>query len=677
METELPAREIVIALAGNPNSGKTTVFNELTGSHQHVGNWAGVTVEHKEGSTRRFDRDFSVVDLPGTYSLTACSQEEVVARDYLLDSHVDVIVNVVDATNLERNLYLTTQLLELGINMVIALNMVDMAESAGQSIDVGMFSHLLGVPVVPTVGHRGEGMNEILAQAIKLADSPTCGAPRTARHNPEIEIELESLESRIDLNSDCMVPVRWMLIKAMEDDREAITRLLCCARDPDSASSEIDATRKHLELHFGHDLEAIIADGRYGFIGGLVREIVTRTRPVEQNSLTDKIDNILLNRALGLPIFLLMMWLMFKLTFDVGGILSGYIHVGVYWLGNWAAAALPPGPLASLISHAIIDGVGGVIVFLPNILVMFVIISFLEGSGYMARAAFLMDRSMHVVGLHGKSFIPMLMGFGCNVPAVMAARTLETREDRILTILITPLMSCSARLPIYIMFTSAFFPKKGALVIFSLYAMGIILAVASGKLFRRTLFAKSVSPFVMELPPYRLPTLKGTLIHMWERTSSFVTKAGTVVLAASVIIWALGALPWGVEFGGPHSLIGQIGRYADPMAKTLGMDWRAAVALFCGLGAKEITVGALGVLYVGQGGGASVNTALKASFTPLTGYVFMVLSLIYIPCIATIAAVRRETNSWKWTLFSVGYSLVLAYVVAFVIYHAGLLVGLK
>lgn len=667
MATSVKTREIVIALAGNPNSGKTTVFNELTGSHQHVGNWPGVTVEHKEGTARRHGRHFRIVDLPGTYSLTACSAEEVVARDFLIDNHVDVIVNVVDATNLERNLYLTTQLLELDINMVVSLNMVDMADSMGQKIDYDSFSRFLGVPVVGTVGHKSEGLDEILLKAIELADSPTCGAARSARYNPEIEIELEALERRLELAPDCSVPVRWMLIKAMENDSEAMGRIARCAADSGSAVREIDATRRHLELHFGGDLEAIIADGRYGFVGGLIREVVTRTKPMEQVTLTDRIDNILLDRVLGLPIFLALMWLTFKLTFDVGGIFGNLLHSQIHTLGVWVEHTMPPGPVSSLISHGVIDGVGGVIAFLPNILVMFVIISFLEGSGYMARAAFLMDRSMHMLGLHGKSFIPMLMGFGCNVPAVMAARTLETREDRLLTILITPLMSCSARLPIYILFTSFLFPKNGAWVILSIYALGVVLAVVSGKLFRKALFADSVSPFVMELPPYRVPTLKGTLIHMWERTSTYISKAGTLVLAASVIIWALGALPWGVQFGSADSLIGQIGRYADPISKTLGLDWRAAVALVCGLGAKEIVVGTLGVLY-------GANPA--ASFTQLSAYVFMVLSLIYLPCIATIAAIKRETNSWKWTLFSIGYSLVLAYVVGFVIYRIGLLVGL-
>jgi ferrous iron transport protein B len=679
MSTATGKKEIVIALAGNPNSGKTTVFNELTGSHQHVGNWPGVTVERKEGTVRKFGRTFRIVDLPGTYSLSACSQEEVIARDFLIDNRVDVIVNVVDATNVERNLYLTTQFLELGIPMVVALNMVDMAARMGQKLDVDKFAGLLGVEVVPTVAHKGEGMDAVLQKTAELADRPSCGPPRSARHNPEIEIEIGILEEKLSLNADCVAPVRWMLIKALEGDSEATRRFLGCTEDPDSALRDIESTRHHLERHFGDDLDVIIADGRYGFIGGLLREVITHTATVDRISTTEKIDNVLLNRVLGLPIFLALMWLTFELTFDIGGIFADYIDYGVGALATWAGAALPPGPVSSLLVHGIIAGVGGVVVFMPNIIVMFIIISFLEGSGYMARAAFLMDRSMHLLGLHGKSFIPMLMGFGCNVPAIMATRTLETREDRLITILISPLMSCTARLPIYILFTGVFFSRDGAMVIFSLYALGVILAVASGKLFRRTFFPKAASPFVMELPPYRLPTLKGTVIHVWERTSLFLSKAGTVVLAASVVIWALGSFPWGVKFGSAESLVGQLGRLAEPLVSPLGLDWRAAVALFFGLGAKEIVVSTLGVLYGfghGADGRTSIQHAIGSAFSPLTAYVFMVLSLIYLPCIATIATIKRETNSWKWTLFSIAYSLTLAYVVALLVYRVGLLAGL-
>ena len=673
MHTQVTEKEIVIALAGNPNSGKTTVFNEITGAHQHVGNWPGVTVERKEGVVRRDGHTFRVVDLPGIYSLSAYSQDEVVARDFLVENHVDVIVNVVDASNMERNLYLTTQLLELGIGMVVALNMVDMADQLGHKIDVTRFAEFLGARVVPTQASKGEGMDEILDQAFQVAMSSECDAPRSARHNPEIEIELAKLEERVALQPDCALPLRWILIKALEGDATAEKRIAECATDGERALRAVQSTRRHLEAHFGGDLEAVIADGRYGFIGGLMREVVTRTKVQEGLTATDRIDNILLHRVLGIPIFLTLMWLTFQLTFDVGGHLVYHLERWQNALSSWVLGAMPPGPLASLLVDGIISGVGGVVIFVPNIMVMFTIISFLEDSGYMARAAFLMDRSMHLLGLHGKSFIPMLMGFGCNVPAIMATRTLETREDRLVTIMISPLMSCTARLPIYVLFTGVFFSKHGALVIFAIYALGVFLAVASGKLFRRVLFPESVSPFVMELPPYRLPTFKGTVIHVWERTSLFLSKAGTVILAASVLIWALGSLPWGVEFGSKDSLVGHLGRLMEPLVKPMGMDWRAAVALFFGMGAKEIVVSTLGVL-CGAGGEGGLQAGIARSFTPVSGFAFMIVSLIYVPCVATIAAIKRETNSWKWTLFAVGYSMCLAYVMGLAAYRIGLLI---
>jgi len=665
--------ELVIALAGNPNAGKTTVFNEMTGSHQHVGNWPGVTVERKEGTVKRDGRTLRIIDLPGTYSLNARSQEEVIARDFLVSTRVDCIVNVVDAGNLDRNLYLTTQLLELQIPTVIALNMIDVAESAGHRIDVKKLSGLLGVPVVPLVGHRGVGIEDLIEAAVSQAKCSVCDPPRSARHNPEIEMELGRLESLITLRSDTPVSKRWVLIKALESDESARRDIARFAESGEEALREVDAVRRHLETHFGDDLEAVIADGRYGFIGGLLREVLTRTGSSKRVNLTDKIDNIVLNRVLGIPILLLLMWLTFKLTFDVGGFFTRYIEHGVAHLGSWVTASMPSGPLSSLVTKGVIAGVGGVLVFLPNIVVIFVIISFLENSGYMARAAFLMDRSMHLLGLHGKSFIPMLMGFGCNVPAVMATRTLETAEDRILTILITPFMSCTARLPIYILFAGAFFPHHAAWVIFSIYLIGVLVGVLSGKLFKKTLFAKCVSPFVMELPPYRLPTLKGTAIHVWERTSLFVSKAGTVVLAASVIIWAMGSLPWGAAFGSKDTLVGHIGLALEDVMAPLGMDWRAAVALFFGFGAKEVVVSTLGVLY----GPGSLQHALSGAFTPLTAYTFMIFSLIYTPCIATIAAIKRETNSWKWMWFSIVYSLAIAYGMAMLVRWVGILAGFR
>jgi ferrous iron transport protein B len=668
-------REVVLALAGNPNSGKSTIFNELTGSHQHVGNWPGVTVEHKEGTARMDGHTFRVVDLPGIYSLSAYSQEEVVARNFLLDGRVDVIVNVVDTSNLERNLYLTTQLLELGLPVIVALNMVDVAESMGQELDTAKFASLIGAEVVPTVAAKGTGIEAILQRAISLTQQGH-QAPRSARHSPEVEVEISELQRRLKLSTNCGPQLRWLLVKSLEGDEEARRRLVQCSDDPDHALRKLDETRAHLEHGFGGDLEAVIADGRYGFVGGLLREVVTRAPSADRVAASDRIDDVLLHRVLGIPIFLALMWLTFKLTFDVGGFAQRWIEHGVHALGTWATAVLPPGPLGSLIVNGVIHGVGGVIVFVPNIVIIFIIISFLEDSGYMARAAFLMDRSMHLVGLHGKSFIPMLMGFGCNVPAIMATRTLDTREDRLITILINPLMSCTARLPIYILFTGVFFSSHGAMVIFSIYALGVLLAVASGKLFRKVLFPKAAAPFVMELPPYRMPTLRGTLLHVWERAALFLSKAGTVILAASVVIWALGSLPWGTQFAGEKSLVGDLGRAIEPIVRPLGMDWRAAVALLFGIGAKEIVVSTLGVLYGTGHTEGGLNGALASSFTPLTACVFMVVSLIYVPCIATIASIRRETNSWGWTSFAVGYSLALAYAMGFAVYRLGMAVGL-
>lgn len=673
--------QIVVALVGNPNSGKTTVFNELTGARQHVGNWPGVTVERKEGSARHNGCSFQVVDLPGIYSLAAYSQEEVVARDFLLNEHVDAIINIVDASNLERNLYLTTEVLELGIPTIVVLNMVDVAESMGQRLDIKSFGSLLGAPIVPAVAAKGEGMSEILEGVLDTIARGAAGKPsealplRSARHTPEVEIEVSKLLERLRLDECSVGPLRWLLIRAMEGDKDARVRLSKCAPDPEQALKRVDETRRHLEQGFGGDMESVIANGRYGFIGGLLREVVTRKATADKVAASDKIDNVLLHRWLGIPIFLTLMWLTFKLTFDFGGFFQHWIQMGVSALSAWVSASLPPGPLASLIINGVIAGVGGVIVFIPNIAIIFIVISLLEDSGYMARAAFLMDRSMHLVGLHGKSFIPLLMGFGCNVPAVMATRTLETREDRLLTILINPLMSCTARLPIYILFTGVFFSADGAMVIFSIYALGVLLAVASGKLFRRLFFRKAASPFVMELPPYRMPTLRGTILHVWERTSLFLSKAGTVILAASIVIWTLGSLPWGVRFASEGSLVGHIGRIVEPLVRPLGFDWKAAVSLLFGIGAKEIVVSTLGVLY-GAGHAGGLQSALGKSFTPLTAYGFMVVSLIYIPCIATIAAIKRETNSWKWTLFAVGYSLSLAYLMGFAVYRLGMAVGI-
>ncbi|MGQ9454677.1 MAG: ferrous iron transport protein B [Armatimonadota bacterium] len=673
-------QEILIALAGNPNSGKTTFFNQLTGSRQHVGNWPGVTVERKEGVAEHQGTRFRIVDLPGIYSLSAYSQEEMIARDFLINGGVDGVVNVVDAGNLERNLYLSIQLLEIGIRVVIALNMIDEAEMRGQHIDAQKMSKLLNTPVVPTQARQGTGIDEVLSEAIRLARTDKPRQMHATRYHPAIESEISRLENVLHPNEKCCLPLRWLIVKSLEGDHDALNRLVAWTREGESARSILEATRKHIEAHLGESLDVIIADGRYGFIEGLVREVVKRARPHRSASITDAIDRAVLHPWVGIPIFLALVLLTFELTFGLGNILSSTLESQISAFANWLKNALPSGTLRSLLVDGIIAGVGGVIVFLPNICIMFAAISFLENSGYMARAAFIMDRLMHAMGLHGKSFIPMLMGFGCNVPAIMATRTLEAFEDRLLTILVIPLMSCSARLPIYILFTGIFFRQYAALVIFSLYVLGVLMAIVSGKLLRRLLFAEVASAFVMELPPYRLPTLKGTLMDVWERAWIFLSKAGTVILSASILVWALGSLPPGVPFGSAQSLAGLLGRILAPVVEPLGLDWKAAVALLFGTTAKEIVVSTLGILHSAPShapDSMGVAKAISKAYTPLTAYVFMVISLIYVPCAATVAAIKRETNSWKWTTFAVCYTMTLAYLMGLLIYRLGLLFGLR
>ncbi|RKY00187.1 ferrous iron transport protein B, partial [Candidatus Poribacteria bacterium] len=524
---------VTVALAGNPNSGKTTVFNNLTGSHQRTGNWPGVTVERKEGEFEYKGVKFRVVDLPGTYGLTAYSLDERIARDYLVTENPDVVVVIVDASNLERNLYLVVQLMELGSNVVICLNMMDLAQKSGMEIDVEMLSERLGVPVVPTVAHRGEGMDQLREAILQASKRPSKG--RRIRYGEEIEGavgELESMLSQLETG----YPTRFMALKVLEGDPEMVGKL------PDGMRAEAMRIVSNLEREAGEDAETLIAEKRYGFIHGLVAECLRR-RPSLQSKMafSDKLDRIFTNRYLGIPIFLFIMWLIFQLVFKLGNPIADLIDAGFARLGETSGTALKaigaPGWFSSLVSDGIIAGVGSVLVFLPNIMLLFLAFSFLEDTGYMARAAFVMDRAMHALGLHGKSFIPMLLGFGCNVPAIMGTRILESRKDRILTILINPLMSCSARLPIYTLFAGVFFPKHQGLVVFSLYLLGIALAVVMARLFKSVFFREETAPFIMELPPYRLPTLRNVLTLMWLRSSLFLRKAGTVILGGVVLIW--------------------------------------------------------------------------------------------------------------------------------------------
>lgn len=668
MEKEKPA-QLVVALAGNPNAGKTSIFNNLTGARQHVGNWPGVTVEKKEGRFIHAGQTVHVVDLPGTYSLGAYSEDEVVARDFILSGEASVIIDIVDASNLERNLYLTVLLLEMGANVVVALNIMDEAEARGIKIDAEKLGKLLGVPAVPTVAPKKHGMPELVAAAMRVAALPK--EPLKIPYGKEVEKELAKLEALMEKHPylTAKIPVRWLAVKLLEGDRDALRRVEKHAE----IVKQQQESQKSLEQTTGQDAESLIVDGRYGFIAGLVKETVTRKKTAEERvTISDKIDTIVTHRVLGIPIFLFAMWAVFQFTFTLGDPLLGYIEVFFEWLGGVAGALIANEVAASLVVDGIIAGVGSVLVFIPHIFLLFLAISFLENSGYMARAAYVTDRFMHTLGLHGKSFIPLLVSFGCNIPAIMATRTLENKRDRIITVLIAPLMSCAARLPVYVLFVGAFFTMREGLVVFSLYLLGIVLAVIMGVIFNRTIFKGEQAPFVMELPPYRLPTLKGTLIHMWERGYAFIRKAGTIIFAVVVLVWLLSNIPWGAPI--EESIIGRIGQAIAPIYGPCGFGtWESAVALLFGVLAKEVVVSTFAVVYgVGEEG---LGAIIQGQFTALSAYAFMAMTLIYIPCVAAVATIKRETN-WKWTGLAVGYTLTLGWIVAFLIFQGGRLLGL-
>jgi len=668
---------ITVALAGNPNCGKTTIFNNLTGARQHVGNWPGVTVEKKEGHFESDGYRFNVVDLPGTYSLGAYSLDEVVTRDFILSGGADVVVNVVDASNVERNLYLTTQLIEMGANVVIALNMFDEAEKK-YHLDAGKLSELLGIPVVKTVGHLNKGTKELIATVIDVARAcTTCDL--NLRYGHEIEPHLDDIAEALgEVDLPDKLDRRWIALKLLEED-EKVQELVGRERKGAELMEKVGAAVEHVRNVVGDDPEVLVADYRYGFIAGLVKETVRPRGPSKARlNVSDRIDKILTNRIIGLPIFIVLAWAMFQLTFTVADPLVRGTEVIFELFGKNLAVFLTSVGSPSIVTSFLIDGavsgVGSVLVFVPNIFLLFLMISIIEDTGYMARVAFLMDKLMHKLGLHGRSFIPMILGFGCNVPAILATRTLEARRDRMITILVNPLMSCSARLPVYVMFAGAFFAAHQGAVVWSLYLLGIVLAVVIAKAFGSTLFRGQTAHFVMELPPYRLPTVRGTVIHMWERGRLFVRRAGGVIFGIVIVLWGLSNLPPGVEYAAENSFVGYLGKAVSPIFALAGFgEWQSAVALIFGFLAKEVVVGTFGVLY--SAGEEGLVTVVQQHFTPLSAYAFMVMTLIYTPCLATVAVIKRETGSWGWTLFAVGYSLVLGWIMAVAVYQMGTLLG--
>jgi ferrous iron transport protein B len=720
------ARPLTVAVAGNPNSGKSTLINAIAGSRLHVGNWPGVTVEKKEASFDHGGRQIRLVDLPGTYSLSPYSQEEIVARDYLARERPDLVVNVVDATNLERNLYLTIQLLELGIPVVMALNIHDEAVAKGYRIDVAAIEERLGIRVVPTSATKRTGLDALLDAVVTTADGRETARPALLSYGTDLDRAAmsvaEALEARAPAAAE-RYPRRWLVLKLMEGDARLAEELGI------DLHALLDWPLSHLRTAHGEDVEALVTEARYGLAAGLTREVLERPA-LRRTDLTERIDRVVLNRFLGIPIFLAAMWLVFKLTFDLSAPFGDWIDAMTNGpFKRWAAAALgaisAPDWTVSLVNDGIVSGVGFVLVFVPVIFAMMFFITFLEGSGYMARAAFVMDKAMHAMGLHGKSFIPMILGFGCNVPGVYATRTLESWRDRVLTALLIPLMSCGARLPVYVLFVGVFFPGRPGTVIWSLYVLGIVLAVVMGVVFKKTLFRGEAPAFIMELPPYRMPSLHSLCLHTWEKGKHFLYKAGTYILAVSVIVWFLLNLPWGVEQK-RDSYLGKAGQVIAPALAPLGFGtWEAAASLLTGVIAKEIVVGTMAEIYAPEAaaeeeaaaptlgedlqeiavsfGGAvkqaatnvaataglssisfeeeepgdtPLKDAIRGSFTPLTALGFMVFVLLYMPCVVVAIAMRQEFGGWRWFGVAFAYQTALAWGMALVIHQGGRLLGL-
>ncbi len=710
-------RTINVALVGNPNCGKTSLFNIASGAHEHVGNYSGVTVDAKEGFFDFQGYRFRIVDLPGTYSLSAYSPEEIYVRRHIIDQTPDIIINVVDASNLERNLYLTTQLIDMNVRMVVALNMYDELEASGNTLDYVKLGELFGVPMLPTVSRTGRGVENLFHVIITLYEGGDFldkkGKVRAEiledfrqwhkeyvpdhafgthqeeeehprgffrhihiNHGPELERSIDAVKLVISENENIRhkYSTRFLSIKLLENDKD-LEGMVKTLPNGDKILEVRDREKQRIREVMNEDSEQAITDAKYGFISGALRETFVDNHQ-DKERMTRVIDAIVTHRVWGFPIFFLFMFLMFEVTFVLGAYPQDWIESLVNVIGTFISNNMAEGPLKDLLIDGIIGGVGGVIVFLPNILILYLFISLMEDSGYMARAAFIMDKIMHKMGLHGKSFIPLIMGFGCNVPAVLASRTIENRKSRLVTILINPLMSCSARLPIYLLLVGVFFPHHASLVLLSIYSLGIILAVVMARLFSRFLVKGDDTPFVMELPPYRMPTSKAIFRHTWEKGAQYLRKMGGVIMVASIIIWVLGYFPRPSESMDlaqqqENSYIGRIGKAIEPVIEPLGFDWKLGIGILSGVGAKELVVSSLGVLYADDAEADQTTLAQRLPITPLVAYGYMVFILLYFPCVATLAAIRQEAGGWKWAAFAAAYTTILAWIMSFAVYQIG------
>ena len=678
---------IRVALVGNPNCGKTSLFNIASGSHEHVGNYSGVTVDAKEGNFEYGGYKFVIVDLPGTYSISGFSPEELYVRRNLVEETPDIVVNVVDSSNLERNLYLTTQLIDMNLRVVMALNMFDELKARGDELDIKTLGHLLGMPLVPTVSKSGEGIHDLFDKVIELYENPD---PQIARHihinhGPELEQSIDRVKLAIQKNEDIRYKysTRYLAIRFLENDKE-VAGIIDTLPNKDEIIAARFEEQKRFEAIMGVSTESAIIDAKYAFVKGALTETYRPGKiKREHRSLTDKIDAIVTNKWLAFPIFFLLLYIVFFGTFTLGEYPMQWIDWLVARFSDFISSIMPDGMVKDLVTDGIIGGVGSVLVFLPNIVLLYFFISLLEDSGYMARAAFIMDRMMHKMGLHGKSFIPMIMGFGCNVPAIMATRTIESRKSRLITTLIVPFMSCSGRLPVYLLIVGAFFPHYGSLVLLGIYVLGIALAIITAKVMSR-FFKDDDLPFVMELPPYRVPTSKSILRHTWEKGKQYLHKITGIILISSIIIWFLGYFPNHNKYEDKvtqqeNSYLGYIGKAIEPVLEPLGFDWQMGVGILSGVAAKELVVSSMGVMYsidedVESGSGETrLQQALLNSISPAAALAFMVFVLLYFPCIATFGAIMTETGGWKWPLFSAVYTILVAWVMAFAVYRIALL----